>query len=139
MPSDQEEQLIPMSNWGKDHWSTLAFIETVMVENGFFPFKGDARMRSNRRHFRLMPSDFGIVMPREQGSRLKDGTNAENHDDWCCIQDMAAEGLLDKPQEDLDVGVRVKFSDKGMRIAQQLRTHKMNKGSFGNFEPKDIE
>lgn len=127
--------LIPFSNWGRDHWSTLAFIETVMVEKGSFPIMGDARMRSNRRNFRVMPAANAMCMDLESGSLLADGTTVKGHDDWCCIQDFAAEGLLDKAQEEIDIGETIKFSDLGISIAHKLREHKIKGGSFGTFKP----
>jgi hypothetical protein len=66
--------------WGADHWSTLAYIETVDC-NGF-QIGLDARMRSNRRNFRVMteqcpsPKRIGanpgmaIVMSPEHATRF---------------------------------------------------------------------
>ncbi len=43
---------VPVELWSKDHWSTLAYIETVMVEHGGrFEVGWDPRMRQNRRNF----------------------------------------------------------------------------------------
>lgn len=124
--------IIPMNKWGRDHWSTLAFVATVMADRGQFVMTGDARMRSNRKNFQAMPSTNGIVMRKEHGSRLSDGSSVEDHDDWCCIQDFAAEGLL--TVEEIDVGERFRFSNKGQALVTSLLTHKMKGGTFSNYK-----
>lgn len=129
------DELIPLSNWGKDHWSTLAYIETVMIDRGVFPVAGDPRMRSNRRNYRIMPTDFGVCMPIDQGSVLSDGTIVKGHDDWCCIQDFAAEGLLNKKEEEIDLGAKLKLSDLGISLTHKLREHKLKGGTFATFKP----
>lgn len=136
---------VPMNKWGKDHWSTLAYIETVMVEVQGFQVGFDARMRQKRRTFRVMheqcpqpkrPSRGGMGIPMEPkyGSRLNDGTSLEGHDDWDCVQDMAVEGLFTVGVEGVEPGATLQFSEKGLNLAQALRKHKIGGGVFGNFQ-----
>lgn len=141
--------------FGRDHWSTLAYMETVMVDCHGFQVGNDPRMRSNRRNYRVMreqcyapkrtgvpPRECGVVMAPEHGSRLNDGTVVDGHDDWSCVQDMAKAGLLLVEEgsawsladpEDIEPGVVVRLSARGMEIATALRAHKTSGGSFGNF------
>ena len=82
------DEFIPIENWGRDHWSTLAYIETIMVEKHAFTVTYDPHMRHNRRNYRVMGGMEhvrpGPVMDRiKHASRLRDGTTVENHDDWC--------------------------------------------------------
>jgi len=129
------EEYIPVEVWGKDHWSTLAYIDALMVDHkGKFEMKGDARMRSNRRHFRLMPTPNGVTMSPEHGSRLLDGSIVAGHDDWCCVQDFANAGLLNRTPEQLEPGVVFKLSTKGNELVERLRVHKKNGGTFSNFK-----
>ena len=55
----------------------------------------------------------------------------ENHDDWDCVDDMVAEGLLE------DVGFtmspRFKLSEKGFEVSEHLRRHKAEGGNFSDF------
>lgn len=147
-------EYIPMELWHKDHWSTLAYIEAVMVEcKGLFQVGFDGRMRQNRRHFRIMteqaprplrPSkvNIGVVMDIEHGTRLRNGDVVASHDDWCCVQDMVHNGFFETSggvplaDGDMQPGVCLIFSNKGMIIAAQLRQHKMIGGTFSTFEPK---
>lgn len=135
---------IPMDLWSKDHWSTLAYIETVMMDCGGFEIGLDARMKTNRRNFRVFqeqcptpkrpwPKQMAISMRPEHATRLKDGTQIDSHDDWACLQDMAASGFFNEPPGDIDVGATVTLSDKGRTIVNALRAHKSNGGHFANF------
>lgn len=138
------ENYIPMSNWGKDHWSCLGYIESVITECSGFQVGSDARMRQGRYHFRIMfeecphprrPSKapFAIPMEPKHGSRLKDGSFVEGHDDWHCVQDMANEGLFVEMVGDVEPKVMLHLSDKGRTLAEKLRKHKGSGGSFGTF------
>jgi sulfate adenylyltransferase subunit 1 (EFTu-like GTPase family) len=136
---------IPMNLWGKDHWTTLAYIETVMVDCGGFQIGRDARMKSNRRNFRVMAEDcpkpkrvggnagMAIVMKLEHSTKLNDGSVIDNHDDWCCIQDMAEAGLLTLHQHEIEPGVVIHFSELGRDVANKLREHKASGGNFAAF------
>jgi hypothetical protein len=135
---------IPMAIWGKDHWSTLAYVETVMVESAGFQVGADARMRSNRHNFRVMQEQcpkpkrpgklaMGITMDPKYGSRLNDGTSVDNHDDWMCVQDMAKEGLFTVGPDEMEPGVVLHFSKKGNALAEALRRHKSAGGQFAKF------
>lgn len=140
-----EDDNIPMNLWGKDHWTTLAYIETVMVDCGGFQIGRDARMKSNRRHFRVMaeqcpkPKRVGanpglaIVMQNEHSTKLNDGSTIYGHDDWCCIQDMAEAGLLTLHQHEIEPGVVIHFSELGREVANKLREHKASGGNFAAF------
>lgn len=138
---------VPMNLWGKDHWSTLAYIETVMVDHGGFQIGLDPHMRSNRRNFRVMSQEcpnpkrtkrgmanLAMVMDIEKhSSRLSDGSTISGHDDWCCVQDMAELGLFTCGQDDVEPGVTLHFSPFGRDIANKLREHKASGGNFANF------
>lgn len=147
--------LIPISAWSKDHWSTLGYIETVMVEmSGIFQIGFDPRMRQYRRNFRVMAQqcpkparpketsvDQGIVMTLENSTVLNDGSIVRGHDDWDCLQDMADEGLFQTEsgdtkldQADIEPGVKIRLSEKGIALCAALRAHKMTpNGTYKNF------
>ncbi len=118
----------------------LAYFETVQVENAGVEVKFDARIRQNRRHFRVMPKThsgnmtYGIPMDRDYGSRLNDGTFIPNHDDWNCVQDFANEGLLAESPEQIDTLSVLHLSDKGHDLCNRLREHKSKGGNFSDFQ-----
>ncbi len=125
---------ISMSNWGKDHWSTLAYLETLAVDNKGIAKPENVRMRTNEiRHPHLL-GNTGIPSNALNGSgyptRLKDG-EVKEHDDWDCVDDAVEEGLV----EDVGTGLNraYKFTKFGKEVMAKLRQFKMDGRSFGNF------
>ena len=124
----------PMSKWGKDHWSTLAYLETLAVDKGGWAIPVNARMRTNEiRHPHLL-GNTGFSSNALNGSgyptRLKEG-EIEGHDDWDCVDDAIEEELV----EDVGTGLNraYKFTKLGKRVIAKLRQFKMDGGNFGDF------
>lgn len=143
------DDLIPVEYWGKDHYSTLAYVETIMVDCAAgFEVGLDPRMRANRRNFRVLlegrrsprrPSSTSWKMARtmdpKHTSFLKLGATSEDHDDWSCLQDMAAAGLFTDKADCVEPGNMLHLSDLGKRFVTELREFKASGGSFGQFAP----
>ena len=137
----QETDFVPMNKWGKDHWSTFAYIETRIVDH-----KGkldNKHMRCNPRIHRQLANvtPFGsLVNGGEYPTRLKDG-EIENHDDWSCVEDIEAAGLLTHKIKEVNKNIfgnsaaTVKFTDLGYSIAAMLRKHKGEGKNFAEFNP----
>lgn len=145
------DDYIPISHWGRDHWTTLAYIETVMVDMGGFQVGSDARMKSNRRNYRVMARDcpkplratnqaasLALVMEPHHATKLNDGQQVPNHDDWACVQDMGAEGLFAEGIDNIEPGVVLKFSEKGNRVANALREFRRGGGKMADFRWPDV-
>lgn len=146
---------VPLARFGRDHWSTLAYAETVMVECGGFQIGFDGRMRQGRQHFRVMREQcpkprrptaggsHGVPMDLKYSTPLKDGAVVEGHDDWHCVQDMAHAGffhalvgsevITEQVAAHMEPGVILSLSPLGCEAADALRAHKRGGGSFGNF------
>lgn len=160
-PMRPADTIVPMDLWSQDHWSTLAYLETVMVEHeGRFQVGWDPRLRQNRRHFRVMweqcPTPLrtkadstmdsgpirGVVMESGHATRLADGSRVDKHDDWACVQDMAeaglfaADGATPLAMEDVEPGVVLWLSERGAALCDALRAHKRTPGGrFATFRP----
>ena len=127
---------VPREQWGRDHESTMIFVESVVVDYGGALRSPDyERMRCNPD---VHP---GFATGRQEGSwrdaeergeepslrygtRLKGHTSATphvkvNHDDWSCIEDFEREGLI----ENLGTGIRPlwKLTEEGWEYAHGLR------------------
>lgn len=143
--SGNSNSYVPVSKWGKDHWSTFAYLETRAVDH-----KGivdNSRMRCNvRLHKEFAFENFGNVVSGDKyPTRLKQG-ELEKHDDWSCLEDMVATGLLRAFTRVKFHGqifgnseARVELTELGQIYAEQLRRHKMNGGAFATFEPMIAE
>lgn len=140
------DDIVPPSAWGKDHWSMLAYMETVMVEVACFQVGADPRMRQGPRSFRIMHEQCpqpsrptkapnGMVMRPEHGSRLADGSYIPGHDDWHCVQDMAAVGFFTAATDAVEPGVALHLSEIGATASNELRAHRRGGGGFAGFKP----
>lgn len=133
-----------MSDFGKDHWSLLAFVECRCVDNKGVP--DNDRMRTNlRRH----PAYTGATADRfgvrtwkpEYGTRLRgfflqgsvtDKTRQiKSHDDWDCADDLEAAGLVKIGGSGLHP--IWKLTKAGIAMAARLRQHKAGGGQFYQF------
>ena len=135
-----EGEAIPIERFGQDHWSTLAYFETVATDK-----KGiidNRRMRCNPRLHRSLAnmSGFGIIDGSKYPTRLKEG-QIENHDDWSCLEDMVAAGLVEAftrikyPEEVFgNMEAKIKLTPLGFKIAHELREFKAKGGIYANFE-----
>lgn len=144
------DDAIPPAFWGKDHWSTLAYVDTVMVDCGAFEIGADGRMRSSRRNYRVMceenprPLRSGGHAPAvpmdstRHSTRLNNGQMVVGHDDWACVRDMASVNLFTHPVEAFEPGVTLRFTRKGRAWAEALREFKRQGGNFGSFSADDL-
>jgi len=120
--------VIPIENWGKDHWSTFAYAETLAVDNAGMIVPDPTKMRTNRKIHPFMrnPND-GSMYP----TILKNDNVVYGHDDWDCLDDAVKNGLL------MDIGTEINrafsLTEKGRTIANLLRDHKTKGGTFKNF------
>lgn len=145
---DYRNALIPMGQWGKDHWSTLGYVEAVSVENAGFQVGQDPRMKTNRRHSRVLQAcprprrtagfTLGVVMAPEHATRLKDGSQVDGHDDWACLQDFVGEGLFEYGSE-VEPKKTLRLSERGLALTAALRAHKANGGAYATFDPEGLE
>lgn len=124
---------IPMSKWGKDHWSTLLYLETLAVDNSGLAKPDNRRMRTNEvRHPYLV--GVGMMVDSMGASKyptiLKEG-EAKGHDDWDCVDDAIEEELV----EDVGTGLNraYKFTKKGKKAMARLREFKQEGGNFKDF------
>ena len=136
---------LPVALWGRDHFSTLLYIETTITDG-----KGDgygrphiARMRQEpgrprRGHGRDEPG-LGGVGGKRYPSRLGDGTALLGHDDWDCVDDMVAQGVMIREEEGGSGKFPiVKLTAFGRVYAASLREHLGNNGRrYAGFVPPE--
>jgi hypothetical protein len=144
---------IPMEQWGKDHFSLLAYVESRCVDHGGRPDFDHMRANPATHPHHIGPNVArgmrGGLLKWEPsyGTRLKGFWNPDktedptkqlpDHDDWDCWEDMEAEGLI----KDAGTGMNpiAKMTEKGLEIAALLRAHKAAGGNFAGFADKFSE
>ncbi len=135
---------VPVSDWGKDHWSLLLYLECRCVDNrGELDYN---HLRTNTRthpHLvgpRVAQSSMGSRWNPSYGTKLrgyfgKDKIDVKRqmieHDDWDCFYDIEAAGFI----EDVGTGFNpaAKMTKAGSEICGQLRAHKAAGGHCATF------
>ena len=147
---------VPIDQWGKDHWSTLAYIESRCVDH-----KGvlsNAHLRTNvGRHPLFVARGFGSPGDGSRYPTRYKGGELDDHDDFDCLYDMVLSGLITiRPNDDelwdVPVGSRgpikhrgylqtkelkftVKLTKLGNQVAGELRAHLAKKYNYQAFSP----
>jgi hypothetical protein len=130
------DNYIPVSKWGRDHWSTLAYVETRCVD--YDGVIRNERMRCNPRvHREFMHGGDG----RNHPTILAGGETVDRHDDWSCLEDAAAAGFVEVEfdTDDClfgDAMAKVRMTDLGWEVVAKLRKHKGNGGCYEWFRLK---
>ena len=131
---------MPVTDWGKDHWSTLAYVECRAVDNG-----GALNPQHMRGHLGRRPEQYP--------TRLRDGIDLEGHDDYDCVADAVEAGFLEAAGKHGSPGNarysyrdhtdrmvlthRYTLTDKGAEVTAALRKHKAMGGNFAGFVWQD--
>jgi hypothetical protein len=120
--------MIPITNFGKDHWSTFAYAETLAVDNNGIIIPYSMRMRTNHKTHKFLGNP---IDGSEYPTILRDGNVLKGHDDWDCLDDAVKLGLL----KDVGTGLnrQFKLTEEGRHVANRLREHKSQGGTFKNF------
>lgn len=131
------------SDFGKDHWSLLAYVETLCVDSSKGVGEIDKRrVRANESTHPLHAvnrssvgkwnTDWGTRLSGyflDKGVDLK--RRIDEHDDWDCLNDLEEAGLINIISE---ANGFVKMTDKGMSVASRIREWKTKGGMFATFK-----
>jgi len=128
---------VSINQFGKNHWSLLAYIECRCVNhNGKLDH---THMRCNEMTHLEFRTPNHPEWEVEDGTKLKgfDKNKVDTnkflifHDDWNCLEDLEKEGFVKILS--LKEGI-VKLMKKGLRESANLRHHKVSGGCFANYE-----
>ncbi len=125
---------IPLSDFGRDHWSTLAYVETCCVDDRGILDK--RRMRCNPTSHPAFVHSGGWetrYSTRLKGHSIEQAVLRRGHDDWDCVADFETAGLL--TNEGTGINPVYALTRLGSSICAALRAHKAGGGSFSTFCP----
>lgn len=129
---------VPLVRWGKDHWSTLAYVAACVAKHrGYLRLE---KMRCNPLlHHRLVPRGTSLAASSAYApTHLAGGRTIEKHDDWSCVEDMIAAGLVTMSEEgNATAGKSPRFAltAAGRLLAHALAVHRTCGGQFETFVP----
>lgn len=127
---------ISRERWGKDHWSTLAYLGTCAMDGR--PFKPE-KMRCNpATHLGYLARVQVGFLPDAKpewkptwGTILADG-RLDDHDDYDVCDDLEREGLAEFFSY---ANGTFTLTDAGLDMVREITRHKMRDGKFRNFRP----
>jgi len=118
--------------WGKDHWSTLAYIETLCVD-GMTGSPARNRMRCDLDIHPGLASTAAMNEPdKRYPTRLVAELSLFGHDDWSCAEDAEAAGVIDI--DGTGINPHYTMTEAGCEVVARLRKHKADGGVFANFK-----
>ena len=127
----KQSRHIGMGEFGRDHWSAFAYLETRCVDHGGRPdtrhMRTDLERHPGKGHLLSKEST------RSYPTRLRDGTDVHEHDDWDCIDALEAEGLV--RTEGTGPHPRWTLTERGTAMAARLRAHLAHERRYATFDP----
>lgn len=129
-------KFIPIEQFGKDHWSTFAYIECQCVDNGGVVNSSRMRTDGDRRPWFGSSNSEKKYPTRLKGYFENSDLAVSDHDDWDCAIDLEKAGLL--KIEGTGLSPIFKLTDKGKIVAARLRSFKADGGNFAQFEVGSI-
>ena len=139
---------VPVALFGKDHWSLLAYVETVCVDGkGAVGSIVKSRLRGNEHTHPLLAVNaraapwranystrlagfFDFADRSDTDKAVQAGLQLLGHDDWDCLDDLAAAGYLEILSM---VNGFVRMLPLGQVTTALLRDFKTKGGQFADF------
>lgn len=120
--------------FGKDHWSTLAFLETQIVDKNFPIDLKRLRVNDTKRAFSNGASFHEKISmwSNDYSTKLKDGSRESGHDDIDVIDELEEKGYI--KNNGTHINIYPLLTDKGWKVCNAIREHKGNGGSFSTFD-----
>lgn len=135
-PVGELQPRVPIGQFGADHWSTLAFVETRVVDHRGQLAHDQMRCDPGRHPAEFTAKRYGSDSPHADGSayptKIKDG-ELTDHDDYDCLTDLQAVGLLIRTS--LSV---CELTDRGRAVAADLRQHRAGGGNWHTFTLAEV-
>lgn len=122
---------VSLESWGRDHWSTLLYLDHVVVDRGGRPDR--AKMRCDPDLHPGLVSPHHTRFTKKYPTKLKDGEHLKDHDDWDCVEDLEAAGLLE--WQGTGINPVIHITTVGHKVIAEAREHRVEHKGCDNFTP----
>lgn len=136
----------PVSKFGKDHWSMLAYVETLCVDRksgvgtidprkarcneGSHPAKSFSPVAWKQSFSTRLLGYFYFQERADVDKAVGAGLQILGHDDWDCLDDLESAGFVEITSV---ANSFVRMTPDGLIASAKLREHKANGGMFAGF------
>ena len=125
---------VKIEDFGKDHWSLLAFFETQVVEKKNTIVVRRIRINDVRRGY---SNGNNLSWKDSWGTRFKDGTMNPIHDDIDVMNELEAAGFCVNLFTELNPIINL--TERGFAVIADIRKHKARGGNFANFIYEELK
>lgn len=115
-----------LADFGRDHWSTLLYVEARCTDNEGVPDRRNMRCLDSRHPQHSHGHDSSAYPTRLTGDRL-----LPHHDDWDCVDDLERVGFVVIGGS--GANPVWEMTDEGRRVAGLLRAHKQDGKGIATF------
>lgn len=120
-----------LENWGRDHWSTLLYLDHVVQNVDGVPDR--RKMRCDPDLHPGLAHAHSTLFPKRYPTKLKAGKVLHGHDDWDCVEDLEAAGLLE--WQGTGINPVIVMTTVGHKVVAEAREHRVEHKSCDNFTP----
>ena len=120
---DWDRSRIPTSRWGRDHWTTVVYAFCCLGSHGgtldaskMRKKPGTTLLRGHRGH---AIAGMLLSLGGESPTRLAGEVDLYGHDDWDCLDDAEAVGILHNVGSGMHPVIH--FTPQGLMLGQCLR------------------
>lgn len=132
--------VISPERWGRDHYSTLAYLGHVYHTHDGQIDRDKMRCKPSRRHM-AGPTMAMLIAVHPADERypttLQGGQTLDDHDDYDCAYDLVAGGML------IDVGTgmhpQFELTPKGLRVWSHLTRTRKTVGAMDTLTWAEVE
>lgn len=139
---------VKIENFGKDHWSLLAYIACRVESHqagdavgvGTLdkeqircnPERHEIHAVSRAGHERTWKPSYGTRLAGfwKEGGGTDPALQMPDHDDWDCLDDLEAAGIIEVLSE---ANAFVRITEAGLQVYGALTQHKASGGNFSEF------
>lgn len=120
------------AEWGKDHYSLLAYCEIRATEHRGLLNTNHLRVNQTKRGYTNGVRSIDSGWKASYGTQWKDGITDPEHDDLDVLEELENAGLVENTGT--EVNPSVKLTSQGLTVAFEVRKHLAGGGKFSTFQ-----
>lgn len=123
-----QRRCVPIGEFGRDHYSTLAYVGVRARRFGGRLDPSHMRTAKSRHPQKAAVHHAHQFFGRDKPTLLMGGTALPGHDDWDCLDDLIDAGLVQEAGESAYV-----LTDLGADLHDRLVKHRRDGGTYATF------
>lgn len=122
--TNKPKKKLKVSQFGKDHWTLFAYVETRCVD-----YDGKLDEKHLRRDGRSYPTRLKGYFKNKNNPKF----SIENHSDFDCLEDLEKVGFIRIIK---NLSNAIELTEEGYKVVSMLRKFKCDGGQYADFSLK---